>query len=154
MVPWRIKGMNNFNQREGKTFHRGGYSREYDFSSQWPEERRDVGRVWCSEAQILCRTDSAPVFFLYQDPCAREHLPPENNGKGGFKPFPSASSSRREAWGARFELESTFVCKLRIRAVRQWACYAMGLVRGRKGGRSLGSLHTQCVPDAYIQWRF
>lgn len=37
--------MDNFNQREGKIFHRGGYSKEYDFGSQRPEERRDEGGV-------------------------------------------------------------------------------------------------------------
>lgn len=35
--------------------------------------------------------------FSTKTPVPGEHLLPENNSKGGFKPFPSASWSRREA---------------------------------------------------------
>ena len=56
----------------------------------------------------------------------------------GFVPFPSACSSRRgEDWGGRFELEPTFVYKLRTLAVRPEAmsilCNQARLEGERKG---------------------
>lgn len=127
--------MNNFNQRDGKTFHKRKNIREYDFGNQQPEERKDEGTVWHLEAQKLCTTDRAPVFnfslpiswwqrsIFYLRIMVSKH---------GCEPFPSASSSRREAWEEGSELEFTFVYKLRT------GSKAMNTLCNRLGFREKG----------------
>lgn len=46
-------------------------------------------RYWVGLMMLLSSSSA-------KTPVPGEHLPPENSGKGGFKPFPCASLSRME----------------------------------------------------------